>query len=558
MENIELLEPEKLYKNELKAKHHENVEKAFEELTKKSGVSTEENGITCKKYYEAQNAVEALNKKIKRLGFLKVLFIFLCFLIIGIFLLIFVYKPRKKALMEELAKAEDKAKEFYNEACAQMAPLNALFESSIPARLMEKTAPLIDFDRVFDVKKYELMKEKYGFWDNSDESTSTLDLQSGTILGNPFVIFKDMKRTMIQQEYVGSITISWTVRSGNQTYVRTETLTATIKKPKPVFSKETYLVYCNEAGDRLSFSRTPSNINDYDEKELVKYVMKHEKDLTKLAEKAMKKGGSYTPLGNSEFELFFGGLDRDNEVQYRLLMTPLAQKSLLDLLKSKEGYGDDFIFIKTKGVNVIQSAHSQGTTLFVNVNDFKGFDYQVMKDFFINYNDAYFKALFFDFAPLLSIPLYQQYKTHDYIYKNNVGSNFNCFVHETLANKCGHKRFDHPDAQTDSILKTQLLTKADGSDVVNVTSYSFRTQKRIENVTKLGGDGKFHTIPVTWIEYVPISNTGTIAVSDLGMDDEIKFRGLGTNNVIYANGLVASDTNLNVDINNLKSLMKKD
>ena len=132
-----------------------------------------------------------------------------------------------------------------------------------------------------------------------------------------------------------------------------ETLRAYVNKPKPIYSTETYLVYGNEAANHLRFSRMPSCINSLDEKGIEKYVRKHEKDLTKLSEKAQKNGGNYTPLGNSEFELFFGGLDRDNEVEYRLLFTPLAQKSMLQVLKSKVGYGDDFKFIKDKGLNVI-------------------------------------------------------------------------------------------------------------------------------------------------------------------------------------------------------------
>lgn len=558
MTNIDLLEPELLYKTELKEKHHNTVVDEIENLAKKGGLNQEENKLTCKKYYDTQAKLLKLRKKERSLTALKVLFIFLCFVIIGIFLLIFVYKPKHKELLKQIEETETRAKELLNEAYSQMAGLNNLFEASIPAKLMQKTTPLIQMDRIFDVKKYELLSEKYGLWDNSEEDSSTLDIQSGSILGNPFVVFKDLKKSTIMQRYEGSIVISYTVRSGNQTYTRTQTLTAYVDKPKPVYSNETYLVYGNEAADHLSFSRTASEINKMDEKQIEKYVRHHEKDLQKLAEKAMKKGGTYTPLGNSEFELFFGGLDRDNEVEYRLLFTPLAQKSMLQLLKSKVGYGDDFSFVKEKGLNVIQSEHSQGTALFANVEEWQGFDYEIVKENFINYNDNYFKCLFFDFAPLLSIPLYQQHKAHEYIYRNNEGSNFNCFVHEIIANKFSQKRFEHPDCETKCILKTSLAQKVGETDVVNVTAHGFRTVKHVETVMKMGGDGRMHGVPVTWIEYIPVERTSPISMSDLGMDDEIKFRGLGKNGVIYAKGIVSGDDGINVDIDNLKSLMKKD
>ena len=554
----DLLEPERLYTLELKDKHHENTEKFFENLTKKSGVDVEGNKLTCNKYYKEAAVLEGLNKKASKLHALKVFFILLCFLIIGIFLLIFVYKPRKKELDKLIAEQESKVKALLAEAYAQMSPLNSLFESSIPCKIMQTTTPLIQMDRIFDVKKYELMHEKYGLWDNSDEDSSTLDIQSGSILGNPFVVFKDLKKDIINYTYEGTRVISYTVGSGENRRTVTQTLHAHVSKPKPVYSKETYLVFASEAADRLSFSRKPSSINSMDDKAIEKYVRKHEGDLQKLAEKATKKGGTYTPLGNSEFELFFGGLDRDNEIEYRLLFTPLGQKSMLQLLKSKVGYGDDFCFTKIKGINVIQSAHSQGTTLFVDPDDFKGFDYEVMHKFFVDYNDAYFKALFFDFAPLLAIPLYQQFKSHEYIYKNNVGSNFNCFEHEVVANRFDPFRFAHKDSKTDVILKTTCQSKVGNQDVVGVKALSYETFDRVEIVPVMGGDGRFHDVPVHWVEYCPLENSGMFVVGDLESDDEISFRSLGQQGVIYARGLVSGDEGVNVDINLIKSQMKKD
>ena len=554
----ELLEPERLYTLELKDKHHENTVKFFENLTKRSGVDVEANKLTCKKYYEESKNLEALNKKARKLHALKVFFILLCFVIVGIFLLIFVYKPRKKELDAQLEKQEALVKSLLAEAYSQMASLNALFEASIPCKIMQTTTPLIQMDRIFDVKKYELMHEKYGLWDNEDEDSSTLDLQSGSILGNPFVIFKDLKKDIVDHRYEGSMTITYTVGSGENRRTVTQTLHAHVNKPKPEYSKETYLVFASEAANRLSFSRTPSNINSMDDKAIEKYVRKHEGDLQKMAEKAAKKGGTYTPLGNSEFELFFGGLDRDNEIEYRLLFTPLGQKSMLQLLKSKVGYGDDFSFTKIKGINIIESAHSQGTALFVDPNEFKGFDYEIMYNFFVAYNDAYFKALFFDFAPLLAIPLYQQFKSHEYIYKNNVGSNFNCFEHEVVANRFDPMRFAHKDTRTDVILKTWCQSKAGNQDIVGVKALSYETFDRVDYVPVLGGDGRFHDVPVHWIEYCPLENTGTFVVGDLESDDEIAFRNLGQQGVIYARGLVSGDEGINVDINKIKSQMIKD
>ena len=559
MANIDLLEPEHLYNYELKYKHHDNVVEFFANLVKKAGTDTEANKLTCTKYYEEKAKLDGLLKKLGKLNALKVLFIILCIIIVGIFLLIFVWKPRFKDLQVRIHEQQVICDELMAKAQAQMASLNALFEAAIPPKIMQTTTPLIEMDRIFDVKKYELLHEKYGLWDNSDQKTSTLDLQSGSILGNPFVVFKDKVQSMVNQRYEGTLTITYYTGYGKDRRLVTQVLHAHVDKPKPVYSNETYLVYGNEAADRLSFSRGPSEINKMNDNDIERYVRKHEKDLQKLADKAMKTGGTYTPLGNTEFELFFNASNRDNEEQFRLLFTPLGQKAMLQVLKSKVGYGDDFKFIKRKGLNIITSYHSQGNKLFVDPNDFKGWDFEKVMENFYNINDEYFRALFFDFAPLLAIPLYQQYKSHEYIYKNNVGSNVCPFEHEVLANKYGRNVFMPILGKTDLILKTVLALRQGQQDKVKVTSHSFNTINHTEVVMTLGGDGRMHGVPVHWVEYVPVEADTEISVGDLGVDDEIKFNSLGQRGVIYERGLVSTHSEtLNVDINSLKSIMSKD
>lgn len=556
----ELLEPEHLYNYELKYKHHDNVVDYFTKLVKKAGTNKEENKITCTKYYEEQDNLAKLQKEASKWRALTVLFAILCIVIVGIFLLIFVSKPHNKDIKVRIAKQEEIVKSLLDQANVQMASLNALFEEAIPAKIMETTTPLIDMDRVFDVKKYEMLHEKYGLWDNSDEKSSTLDLQSGTILGNPFVIFKDRIQSQIMQTYQGSIVITYWRGSGKDRHMVTETLVASIQKPKPVYSDETYLVYGNEAGSHLKFSRVPSNLNSLkDEREIEKYVRKHEKDLDKIANEAAKKGKTFTPLGNTEFDLFFGAHDRDNEVEFRLLFTPLGQKSMMQILKSKTGYGDDFRFIKDKGLNVITSAHSQGDKLFVSADKFKGFDLEKVYENFLAINEEYFRALFFDFAPLLAIPLYQQHKAHEYIYKDVFKQNISPFEHEVLANKFPPVTFLPLGAATLVILKTSLEKRQGNQDVVKVTSHSFRTEQRTEIVYKFGGDGRSHAVPVHWTEYIPVTAESQISAGDLGADNEIKWRGLGRSDVIYERGLVSTHSEtLNVDINQLKAIMAKD
>lgn len=67
---------------------------------------------------------------------------------------------------------------------------------------------------------------------------------------------------------------------------------------------------------------------------------------------------------------------------------------------------------------------------------------------------------------------------------------------------------------TPNIYKTKLIDKRDKVDRVTVTAHSFIGERRVTYITKLGGDGRLHTIPVRWIEYIPVSRDTDMAVED--------------------------------------------
>lgn len=542
-----LLEPDKAYKSKYKELHYQNTVKYFDELTKKGNVPIEENKKTCQEYYKKLDEIKKLESKISAQNGLMIfiiimmvmlsivgilLFIFLLnsnlpfaivslvlpiiFVVFGIIYIIKVIRPKIKKLKEEKAILEEKAQELKNLAWQQMAGLNSKYDWNIAAEIFEMTIPLFQMDQYFDNKKYQYLHDKYNLSANDEENVSTYFCQSGSILGNPFLLCKDYRMDWILKNYTGSLTIHWTTRvktkNGYSTQSHTQTLTATIQKQAPNYSYVTYLIYGNDAAPKLVFSRKPSGQSGKTDKEINKYVKERVKDLDKKAKKAVTNSESYTRLGNDEFEALFGGEDRNNEVEYRLLFTPLAQKNLLSLIKNNEAYGDDFYFQKDHQLNFIQSAHSQNTDYYSNPAKFIHFDYEKAKEIFINYNAEYFKALYFDFAPLISIPLYQQHKSFEYIYDKEYESNISCYEHEAMANSFDINLLKPQNANTPSILKTHLVRKNDMFDEVGIVAHAFRAEKRVTYVTKLGGDGKFHDVPVYWLEYFPIEAETKMAI----------------------------------------------
>lgn len=570
MQDEVILQPSKMYDSELKALHNENTINYFESLVKKSGIDPEENIKTVKKYREALEEAEKARKKERNARILRgfVLFVTIVFFIIGIyfiysfaqpsgsgavdgtgtaveavsssplpspwnlivgiilvlggvgFIILRVKKltPLVKARQQYKEEKEKEAEELKNLAWQQMAPLNELYDWNMPADIIQATTPIIKLDKYFDGRKLQYLQEKYGLLDNDNPRSSTYFVQSGAIVGNPFLLINYYNQEWVNHTYTGSLVIHWTTyeRDSNgdlRTVNHTQTLYASVVKPKPNYYHNTELLYLNGAAPDLIFNREKSDCRGKTEKEIEKMVKKGEKELEKMTTKAIKEGRSFTRMSNLEFDVLFGALDRNDEIQFRMLFTPLAQQNMVTLVKSQKPYGDDFTFEKYKQLNRIVSDHSQNINYYAQPTKFVDFDYEAAKKKFVDYNNEFFKGLFFDLAPILSIPEYQMNKPLEYIYGDeDFYSNIASFEQEAVSNSFDPDVLKHPDSDTPIINKTRHIGKLHEADHVLVTAHSFRAEDRVDYVPVRGGDGNVHQVPVPWIEYVAISKESDFIV----------------------------------------------
>lgn len=565
-DDSDLLEPLSFYKTKLKDAFHENGEEYFKKLTEKAQTDVEGNKEACKKYYAEQAKISSLNKDLGKkragkgwtifgmimmliiaiamvvlyfviTGFPLIVSILVPILMVGGFIgLIFVVKSINKVikgLNEVIAKHNKTANEYKAQAEKTMASLNALFESNMAVPLMSKTTPVVDLDREFDPEKYSYLHDKYGYETTASIDESVLFVQSGNILGNPFIIEKTYNQRMLDHKYTGTLTISWTERvsdgkGGYRTVYRTQTLYAYVTAPEPTYYNRTTLVYGNGAAPNLSFSRSPTGHGNDDDKKLEKYVRDFDKDLDKKVEKDLKNGGKgFTRLHNEQFEALFNALDRNNETEFRLLFTPLAQKNMVNLIRDQEhvGYGDDFSFRKCKQLNYIHAGHLEGSEyLDCGPQKLRHFDYEECHRNFINYCDRYCKEIYFALAPLVAIPLYQQHKTREYIYDGKFGHNVTTAEAEAAANNHDWKLFKHPATRSlGVILKSRFAKVNDTVDECIITAHSFQGIDRVTYVSVYGGDGKYHQVPVHWIEYNRIQKDTPFAIGRAKEDNWPEF-----------------------------------
>ena len=422
---------------------------------------------------------------------------------------------------QRLKELEAELEAKMQEAWAQMEPLNRLYTWDITPKLIEATVPRIAFDPYFTADRLTSLHTQFGWDDDFNDGKSVIFAQSGTLNGNPFVFGQYLEMEWGEETYEGTKLISWVEweqgPDGKQHSVhRSEILHAYVTKPIPVYTEQKVLLYGNDAAPNLSFSRNPSGFSGDDAGFLDGLKKKWRLSRLKSFSRNLKDDSDFTLMSNHEFETWFHAKDRDNEVEFRLLFTPVAQTQMLQLMKdTKVGYGDDFSFIKQRKVNALFSAHLNKATIETDPARFRNWNYDDAFSTFIQFNEQYFKDAYFALAPILAIPLYQQMRTHEDIASGLVSLGEPSFwEHEAIANYYGEKQFQHPRCITRSILKTQEAERDGGEVSIAVTAYGYRGEDRVEYKRALGGDGNWHQVPVHWTEYLPVSRTSTFALSE--------------------------------------------
>lgn len=560
-----IFDPLEEYRDNFKGLHHQNVTTFFGELVKKSGVDLALNDLTVQDINTLNGQINDESKNLRRArgwrGFLifltitffalTVLFIYLAtqnpeplvnillsILFLGgaiafIIINLKVLRPKIKNSEEILNRLKTIRDKKIDEAWAQMYPLNTLFDSTMSPMLVEKTIPLLTMDPVFDSKRFDYLNRKYGLSEETGVDSSALFVQSGEIQGNPFLLSRALNTYMGTKTYTGSITVSYTVtvyvNNRAQTQVRTETLTASLTKPCPYYYNDTVIIYGNEAAPNLTFNRYPQLPLDWTKRSLENHVKKEEKEMKKFSDEAIKKGHQFTPMGNTEFEALFHAYNRNHELEYRLLFTALGQSEISDLIKDKTvGFGDDFEFHKDKNLNLIRSKHSQYFDYSANPNQYYHYDNKEILNRFVTYNNDFLRYFYFNMAPILAVPLYQQHKPQEFIYQQEYKSHLSFYEHEATANQFPSDALSHPESNTQNILKTHILNKGNDFDVVGVTSYGYKTIDRVDYIPRRAGNGSTHNVPVHWVEYIPVEQDSVINVKvlDKAANDRVTHGGI--------------------------------
>ncbi len=507
----------------------------FAQLAKEANVDVEANRTTCQQIYSTE---ESLSSVKSRIGWWTTLCVLLWLVTIGVIIyviatyqeqepielvtwgiggvaaislaLLWVH-PKLRTLKEIRDNLQATVNKLKEEAWMQMEPLNRLYDWDVLTRMMTKTVPKLEFDPYFTTQRLADLKMVYGWDDSFNAERSVIYSHSGLINGNPFVICRTRKMKMGAKTYYGHKTIHWTRRERGadgkyHTVHHSETLTASVTMPYPEYYEKTRLIYGNTAAPDLIFYRKQSGMAGHEGSLSFKWKRR---SLRNKARNLSNK--DFAMMTNEEFETVFDTSNRNNNQQFALLFTPLAQENMLKLLKDYEaGYGDNFDFEKHKMINTIIPQHMQDLNLDMNPDQYQNFDYDKAEKDFYAINADYFRAIYFALAPLLCVPMYQQIRSQKDIYGHDMAQHSAFWEHEALANFWGQHHFQHKKCVTDNILKTKQSTGHGDESTITVYAHGYRVEQRLTYISKWGGDGKMHKVPVYWDEYLPVMGIGSI------------------------------------------------
>ena len=246
--NAVIYDPLEEFDTKYRNTHSEKTNQFFDELVQRSGVNVEQNRKTVKLYHEYKENLAKLTRKRNWLRFFRVL---MCLTLILIPLVILKMTPKIQALRAQITEADQRADELLAQAEQQMLPLNRLFTDWDALNIIEAAVPLIRFEKCFSAKQEADMKINYDFSESNEDEQSVLEVLSGHYNENPFLFENKVIHTMGTYTYHGYKTIHWTETyrdsSGKlQTRTRSQTLHATVTKPRPFYSTQVVLNYCSQ------------------------------------------------------------------------------------------------------------------------------------------------------------------------------------------------------------------------------------------------------------------------------------------------------------------------
>lgn len=454
---------------------NQNAKQNFSNLLIKNKIDIKKNKKLSSEYYVFVKKNKALASNIK---FIKVIRWFLIiFLVFPFFLLTKKVKIKQSSLDTSIKHENDLKTQLINQLSSAKSALSTYFTYK---KIIEKNWPDVKLNLYIPLEQYEI------FNNNIDQllpkvneqmlpsCSCTYQLVNGTLFNHPFCLYKYKHQTMYMKNYTGATTVSYDyIGSDGKSHIGTTIVTATIQKPAPKWTIADNFIYFVSKPYELCFNNN---------------ISKHE--FKTSVEKEFRQ------LENSKFNKLFIA-KRNNETQYRMLFTPLAQEQYVNLLHNLS-----FLIQKEKNIVSIQIDNLS----FILSNKYKdSYDVDQWQTNYLNCLNNFLETLSVYTLPIACLPILKDF-SFDYVPNKKEKI---CFFQVT-------SNMAYLYEQTNKYIQYEtdvIFVPADNKQV-KIDQYYFNITKvlvkyfhpinRISYVPKYSfRANKTVIVPVHWIEYIP-------------------------------------------------------
>ena len=384
---------------------------------------------------------------------------------------------------KESDRLEKEIKETEKDSISYLGPLAVKLRSENLMWAAIGMIPPVNPDLFMTAERAEDLMTGFNYKDSADnENESVLELLSGSLGASPFVLEKRYSCHMENVTYTGSTSITWTE---TETYVddkgkkctrdvqRSQTLTASVTRPAPVYHKEWHLNIMSDRAASVCFTHKPTVFS----------FLRHTGPLRNTA------------LEDSRHILNIQKVSGD-AIEYGIMFNPLSVAAIHALQNDREyGYGDDFTIVKDGPILKVSSKHFEKFEFNSPVRiSTDWYDYETLKQEFISNSVEYFRSLYFAFAPALAFDIYQRFEP---VTKCRGQENYDKRPSDIEVEHIVNRLLNRDSC----ICKVNTIQKRFGCWEVIVDLHTFECANFTEVFSVSGGDGKSHDVVVPYTEF---------------------------------------------------------
>lgn len=514
------------YRSDFLKEHASGTETYLNELLEQTGTSLKENQAACQEI----NALDKVLLKTKRkfslfkagMGFLLTLLVILTltaiggayyvftepgislspaavysifascilvavgFLVLIVLTSVFLSKKNKK-FKATISNFEEVIDTKIQEAFVKLHDFYRAFNYSQVYSQIQAQIPEIEFLKSADTNFVKYIEKNFDPVYVPSSTSMLVNYKAGYFYKNPFIVGMYKEMNMVPHTYTGSLAISYYTGFGEHRRLVSETLHATLVKPKPEYKYIAVNSLYAYAVPELEFEKAP--VLDYNPAKHDKYIKQAEKMLAQIE----KKNADFTPMSNTEFEALFPATKRSSEQKYRAFFGQVAQQNLVNFAKTLTS-GRNYTYSKSHNTNEV-ALRELSESFDLNPLDF------------VDYDLTSFLSKYQEYAKELSASLYDSfiaYLSNPVLLEGNISKQPkytktpSVLEHLALLTKFKNTELLPSEAGIDEYILEPL------SEYENVCKvHSFKAVPRVDYVVVNAGDGP-HQVPVNWTEYIPV------------------------------------------------------